>query len=199
MLKNSSKVQIKRANRRDEIVRVAARLYEERGYEKVSLLDVARKFGKGRTTIYEYFRDKNELLAECLEQEMIVYHEKIMGIMNAPGSFKGRLREFIGVQLVYGTAHVGYSRLFRALTRDASTLAAKTRARIGKLHAEVYGALTQELKSAIRRGKIRSVPVELTMQLLINATSLPIRSATAPEKIAEDILAFFWDGMGMNT
>lgn len=192
---NSLRIQAKREKRRDEIVQIAARLFEEQGFEKVSLLDVARQFGKGRTTIYEYFRDKNELLAACLEREMIVYHEKITSIMKAPGTLRNRLLEFIKVQLVYGAAHAGYSRLFRILTREATTIAVKTRTSIGRLHGEVYGALTRELESAVRKGEIKKKPVELTMQLLINATSLPIRSTAAPDKIAEDILSLFWSGM----
>lgn len=195
MPRNSPKVQAKREKRKDELVRVAARLFEAQGFEKVTLLDVAGEFGKGRTTIYEYFKDKNELLAACLEQEMIVYHEKIMSIMETGGSLQDKMREFIKVQLVYGTAHVGYSRLFRSLTGSALMLAAKTRTMIGKLHGEVYATLTNQIKSAIRRGEIRNVPVELTMQLLVNATSHPIRSTADPGNVTEDILTVFWSGM----
>jgi AcrR family transcriptional regulator len=195
MPRNSPKVQAKREKRRDEIVRIAARLFEERGFEDVSLLDIAKHFGKGRTTIYEYFVDKNQLLAACLEQEMAVYHEKIMSIMKTQGPLRDRMREFITVQLVYGTAHTGYSRLFRALTRNSSMLAAETRSKLGKLHAEVYSILSRQIRAAVRRGEIRNVPVELAMQLLINATSLPIRTDADPAKVTEGILDVFWMGM----
>lgn len=196
MLIKSSKVHVKREQQKDEIARIAARLFEERGFEKVSLLDIAGRYGKGRTTIYEYFKDKNELLAFCLEREMSVYLEKIMSIMKAPGTFKDKIREFIKVQLVYGTAHAGYSRLFRSLSNSASGgITSKTRALIEKLHGEVYAALTGEISSAVSRGEIRNVQVQLVMQLLINATSLPIRVNADAERISEDILAIFWTGL----
>lgn len=196
MAGTSVKVEAKREKQKEEIARIAALLFEEKGFEKVSLLDIAGRYGKGRTTIYEYFKDKNELLAFCLEREMSVYHEKIMSIMKAHGTLKDRMREFIKVQLVYGTAHAGYSRLFRSLSGSASGVASKTRAVIRKLHGEVYAALTREIRAAIGRGEIRDVPVELMMQVLINATSLPIRIKADPEKISEDILALFWNGVG---
>ncbi len=191
----SHKIQAKRDKQKDEITRIAARLFEEKGFEKVSLLHIAERYGKGRTTIYEYFKDKNELLASCLEREMNVYHEKITSIMKAPGTLKDRIREFIKVQLVYGTAHAVYSRLFRSLSRSASGVASKARAMIEELHGEVYAALKQEIIAAISRGEIRSVPVELTIQILINATSLPIRITNDPERISEDILTLFWTGV----
>lgn len=192
----SLKVKAKREKQRDEIVRTAARLFEEKGFEKVSLRHIAARYGKGRTTIYEYFKDKNELLASCLEMEMKVYHENIMSIMKTPGTLKDRIREFIKVQLVYGAAHSGYSRLFRSLSQGASGTASKTRAMIERLHGEVYAALSQEITAAIGRREIKAVPVELAMQILINATSLPIRMKTDPERLSEDILALFWTGLG---
>ncbi len=196
MVRKSTKVEAKREKQKDGIVRIAALLFEEKGFEKVSLLDIAGRYGKGRTTIYEYFKDKNELLAFCLEREMKAYHEKIMSIMKAPGTLKDRIREFIKVQLVYGTAHVGYSRLFRSLSQSASGVVSKTRTVIQKLHGEVYATLTREIRAAIGRGEIKDVPVELTMQILINATSQPIRINADPEKISEAILGLFWNGVG---
>lgn len=196
MRKRTYRVQAKREMQKDEIARIAARLFEEKGFEKVSLLQIADRYGKGRTTLYEYFQDKNELLAFCLEREMGVYLEKVMNILRPPGTFKDKVREFFKVQLVYGTAHAGYSRLFRSLANSTSGLASKTRGVIKKLHGEVYAALQGEIGGAIRRGEIREAPIPLVMQLLINATSMPIRVDTPPERTVEEILAVFWNGLG---
>lgn len=196
MAMKSLKVRAKREKQKDEIARIAARLFEEKSFEKVSLLDIAGRYGKGRTTIYEYFKDKNELLAFCLEREMSVYLEKVMSIMKASDAFRDKIREFIKVQLVYGTAHAGYSRLFRSLSNSASETARKTRVQIEKLHGEVYAALTGEINSAIGRGEIRQVRSELVVQILVNATSLPIRAKADPERLSQEILALFWAGLG---
>lgn len=195
MRKRTYRVQAKREKQKDEISRIAARLFEEKGFEKVSLARIAARYGKGRTTLYEYFKDKNELLAFCLEREMGVYLEKIMNIMRTPGAFRNKLREFIKVQLVYGAAHAGYSRLFRSLSNSASGTAARTRVAIEKLHGEVYAVLAGEIGAAVERGEIRVVPARLVMQLLINVTSSPVRSDAGSEKIAEDMLSVFWDGL----
>ena len=44
------------------ILDVARRLYDARGYERVSMADVAHAAGLAEGTLYNYFRDKNDLV-----------------------------------------------------------------------------------------------------------------------------------------
>ena len=63
-LKEASKKrrQQKKANLRQEILDAATKLFEEKGYEDFSLRQVAEAIGYTPTTIYLYFKDKDDLL-----------------------------------------------------------------------------------------------------------------------------------------
>ncbi len=50
-----------RAQRAGEIVQAAAEVFAEKGYQRARVIDVARRAGIGKGTIYEYFRNKQEL------------------------------------------------------------------------------------------------------------------------------------------
>jgi AcrR family transcriptional regulator len=52
---------------RERILRHATRLFAERGYEAVRLLDVARAAGLSKATIYRYFTSKHALFVDCVE------------------------------------------------------------------------------------------------------------------------------------
>ncbi len=52
----------RRGEREAGIVEVAARLYAARGYERVSMADVALAAGLSEGTLYNYFRDKSDLV-----------------------------------------------------------------------------------------------------------------------------------------
>lgn len=54
------------ANTRDAILEAAARLYAERGYEAVSMRDVAAAVGVTPANLYYHFKDKEALIREVL-------------------------------------------------------------------------------------------------------------------------------------
>lgn len=52
-------------DRREEVLRTAARLFSERGYRNATLEDVGAALGISRPALYHYARSKDELLSEC--------------------------------------------------------------------------------------------------------------------------------------
>ena len=48
------------AAKREELVRIAARLFKEQGYQATKLADIAREAGMDRATVYYYVGSKEE-------------------------------------------------------------------------------------------------------------------------------------------
>ncbi len=190
------KVGAKREKRKEEIARAAARLFQEKGYEGVSLLDIAGKMKLGRTTLYEYFRSKHEILAFHLVREMQIYHRRVAGVFGKSGSFRDTMGEFIKVQLAYGEIHTAFRHLLRTLECQAPHLAGRTKVQVVGLHGEVYRLMTKAIQDAVKRGEIRDLHSGLVMQLLVNATSFPIRATDGGGRSARAILDLFWRGIG---
>jgi len=55
------------AAKREELVRIAAGLFKQQGYQSTRLIDVARAAGLDRATVYYYFGSKEELFRETVE------------------------------------------------------------------------------------------------------------------------------------
>jgi AcrR family transcriptional regulator len=55
------------AAKRDELVRIAARLFKQQGFSKTRLIDIANAAGLDRATVYYYVGSKEELLQEAIE------------------------------------------------------------------------------------------------------------------------------------
>ncbi len=195
MKRKKYNVRFKREGKKDEIIQAAVQLFIEKGFDRVSLSDIASRLNLGRTTIYEYFNNKSEILALYLEKEILDYHEKVMSIMNKKVAFRNKLMEFIKLQLEYGGYHKSFSQLFRSLSRSSGNISAKTEAAIRGKHQEIYVALMNEFNAAIRRKEIRDLPSDVLMQLLINATSFSLRGKKEPAQIAEEVFSIFWSGI----
>jgi len=56
--------------RRNEIACAGIEIFFEKGYHKTRLNDVAKRVNIGRTTFYQYFNDKEDLFAFCIEKMM---------------------------------------------------------------------------------------------------------------------------------
>jgi AcrR family transcriptional regulator len=52
---------------RDEIVRISVKLFRQKGYDAVKISDIAGSASIGKGTFYQYFKNKEELFFECLE------------------------------------------------------------------------------------------------------------------------------------
>ena len=55
------------ATKREELVRIAATLFKENGYQATRLADIARVAGLDRATVYYYVGSKEELFRETVE------------------------------------------------------------------------------------------------------------------------------------
>jgi AcrR family transcriptional regulator len=54
--------------RRDELLRVALRLFAERGFDRTTIADIATATGTAHGLVYHYFSSKNDLLLAVLER-----------------------------------------------------------------------------------------------------------------------------------
>jgi AcrR family transcriptional regulator len=69
--------------KRDELVRVAATVFNEVGYEAATLNDIAEKFGTDRASVYYYVSGKEELLHAVIEDTMafnLAEAERVQGL-----------------------------------------------------------------------------------------------------------------------
>ena len=57
-----------RENRKQEILSAACREFCEKGVKTASMLSIARRAGVGKSTLYEYFSSKDDLLRQSCDQ-----------------------------------------------------------------------------------------------------------------------------------
>ncbi|MDX2275479.1 MAG: TetR/AcrR family transcriptional regulator [Hyphomonadaceae bacterium] len=77
------------AERRNEVLRTAARVFSERGFRQATLDDVARALNVTRPALYHYARSKDELLHEA---GLIAQHDLDLAVEEALRAPSGRER-----------------------------------------------------------------------------------------------------------
>ena len=63
---------------RQEILRTAARLFQQRGYDATSMNDVATAMRLSKGGLYHHFQSKDEILYELMDQAMDITQERVI-------------------------------------------------------------------------------------------------------------------------
>jgi AcrR family transcriptional regulator len=63
--------------RREAILEVARAVFAEEGYATASMSTIAARLGGSKGTLYNYFKNKEELFAECVRQECARFAEAL--------------------------------------------------------------------------------------------------------------------------
>lgn len=83
------------AAKRGELLRIAARLFKEQGYQSTKLADIAREAGLDRATVYYYAGSKEEL-----------FHETVEGVLDANIDAAERLRKDASLRSIERLHHI---------------------------------------------------------------------------------------------
>ncbi len=77
--------------RKEEILEVATRLFAERGYEGVSIQDVADAVGLGKASLFHHFANKDALYEAVFDRVVTSLGEPLEAIYAQSGTFADRL------------------------------------------------------------------------------------------------------------
>ncbi len=80
---------------RQEILRTAARLFQQRGYDATSMNDVAGALKLSKGGLYHHFQGKDEILFEIMNHAMEITEERVLAPVRAIQDPVERLRSLI--------------------------------------------------------------------------------------------------------
>ena len=71
-------MRVRTEEKKQEIIRIAAELFEELGYERTSMSAIAARVGGSKATLYGYFRSKEDLLRAVLDHDVNEEADRLM-------------------------------------------------------------------------------------------------------------------------
>ena len=136
-----------------------AALMEERGFDAISLADIAQEAGVGRTAIYNHVADKESLLIDYINDQTERYLASLRQALEGVADPVEQLRLYVRYQLEFRrTFHMP------AGLREAVSPASRARLRE---HAEpVEAVLRGILGEGIASGAFVAQPVEASISLI---------------------------------
>jgi AcrR family transcriptional regulator len=84
---------------RQEILRIAARLFQQRGYDATSMNDVAAALRLSKGGLYHHFQSKDEILYEIMNHAMEITQERVVNPVRGIADPEERLRALIRLHI----------------------------------------------------------------------------------------------------
>lgn len=187
-----------RQRMRHRVFNIAARLFLKQGYHKTSMRQVAEAVGIGKSTLYDYFRNKEEILLYFVEQEMDTSHHDAVKIatMNLPAEEK--LRRILQSLWTY----LDTNREMAVLTaRESAKLGEEATQRMAYRREKYRKILEGVIRQGIQEGDFRLVNPTLTASALHSMMTMPFydwlrrRETEDVTETADELVDIFLSGI----
>jgi TetR/AcrR family transcriptional regulator, cholesterol catabolism regulator len=154
-------------NRRADLVRVAARLFREKGFDGTTIRDIAHAVGMRSGSPFYHFANKHELLMAVMEEGLRLGLERTQGVLDAAAlSPTERLRQLVRVH--FGILHDTGSDFIPVMLYDWRSLPPQYKRRIIELK-DRYDAIWQRTFDDLHAQGMLRTDAKLARLLVLGA------------------------------
>jgi len=177
---------------RERILQTATVQFLERGYDGVSMREIAEACGITKAALYYHFTGKAELLAEIVTESLDQMSELVEAGRARPGNVEERIRWIIGRIFELSAEQRAIIRLAR---HDTDRLNEDDRQNVGKAYAERFlQPLAGLLAEGTASGELREFDPDWGLWLLLGMLYpflVPPAISADPRAITELLDVFF--------
>jgi AcrR family transcriptional regulator len=191
-LKKARKKRPRDGNRREDLLRVCARLFREQGFDGTSIRDIAQAAGMRSGSPFYHFKTKQEMLVAVMEQGLTegLRHLEAVAALNLPAAEK--FRKLVRVHL--GTLCEEGHDFIPVMLYDWRSLTSANRRRVIALQ-DRYDALWQRVTDEVKAAGLMQGDAQLARLFtfgVLNWTARWYRAGgrRSLEEIAEEAARF---------
>lgn len=137
------------------IIEMAQELFATWGYEDTSFGDIAAAVGMGRTTLYDYFTDKDDLLASLVEETLPPTIKTMVEQVPQDLPPVERLKRLIADTVRFVAVEPTLGRL---LHREVPKLSASAQERVARAHQVLARELIDAYRAGVEAGNLKQLP-----------------------------------------
>jgi AcrR family transcriptional regulator len=173
------------AKRRHEIFHQVVNIFLKKGFHETSMREIAAAAGLGKSTLYDYFRTKDELLVYFFEDQLNDMTAQAQKIAVENCTADVRLRRIMEDYIESLQANKS---LFLKLSLESQRLKPGSQKQIQQKRHAYQDTIRALIDEGIREGVFRNVNSLLAARLLISAVG-PVIFGTRPVGTAQEMMS----------
>ena len=195
MPKGISLTQEAQTKRRREIFNAAVNIFLKQGFQETSIGEIAEAAGIGRSTLYDYFKNKDDILVFFVEEEVSELTRRTEEISLQSSNLVEKLRQTMLIHLEFLAQN---KELYLKLMMETMQLSLESQQRIQLKRYAYQDLLRSIIEQGVQQGVFRPVDQLLVARVLINSI-IPVvyasRPTRTPQEMLEEIIAIFLKGI----
>jgi AcrR family transcriptional regulator len=181
---------------RESLLRVAVDVFNERGYDRTSMEDLAQTLGITKSAIYHHVRSKDELLGLALDRALDGLFEAAEHAQGAPGRAVDRLEQLVRASIAVLVDRLPFVTLLLRVrgNTDVERSALARRRAFDRIVADLA-------EEAVNEGDLRpDVDPTMTARLVFGMVNSLTewyrpRGGVSAEQLADTVCAVAFDGL----
>lgn len=176
------------------LMKATEELLLEKGYDGFHFKLLSERLGVGRSTIYEYYANKDELIASYMEDLMTIIIDKCseLDIVHSPiQQLKGLLEIFI----TYSQIHqfIQYIPQLRRIETNEMKVHME---KLDQDHRKLFSLIVDIIKNAQKEKYVRcDLPPELITSIFFNSIQIPKSLETDQKDWTEKLFSIIYEGI----
>ncbi len=182
-----------------QILLTASRLFMEKGFDSVSMNQVAEQSGVTKATIYYYYPAKTDLFVASIAETLSLVNKRINEILAQPGSFRSRLISITENYLKVPQVHI--DGMFEQVKQHLNEEQQQT---LIRYENGLYETIREAFDAAVLDGEIACEDTLVASHIYISMLRVGERQYDRTQilfpssrEAAEAIVAFLWRGIHM--
>jgi AcrR family transcriptional regulator len=183
---------------REEILTKAADVFEKKGYAQTTILDVAQALELSRSSLYHYFKSKDEILeALVLEHTERAAEQMEEKLARRDGSPSDRLKELLSSSI---NGRMTRGARLRVLDQLAAEMPAEIKQKFDHGRRRVLDLYTRLIQNGIDAGELRPVDARTAALAILGIASWTSwwyspAGRKSPEELAEVLIDIAFHGI----
>ena len=175
--------------RRHEIFAATVGLFLEKGFRETSMREIAEAAEMGKSSLYDYFKTKDEILLWAIEDEILDLTAAVQKIVAQPIPAIERLQQVMHRHLEY---LLSSKEFYLKLSFEVQRLAMESQQRIQVKRHAYQDLIRQLIDEGIQEGAFRPIDSLLATRLLITALT-PTVFTSRPTGTPQEMLYTAFD------
>lgn len=183
------------AKRRHEIFHQVVNVFLKKGFQETSMREIAEAAGLGKSTLYDYFKTKDEILVYFFEDRLNDVTAAAQQIAMQNKSADQRLREVTQMHMEFLQANRS---LFMKMSMEAQRLKPESQNKIQEKRHAYQDLIRALIEEGIREGAFRKVDSLLAARILITSLAPVVftsRPTGTPREMVKETLDIFFKGI----
>ena len=174
---------------KEEILAIAADLFAQKGFQAVTMREIAKQAEFSIGTLYNLFKNKDDLITELLREPVRKIQREFIKILDSDRDETRKIADFIlchnrlsieyrqGFKLYFSSLHSEYARQISIVQE------------IEKMRADIRAKLTSVFRTGIQKGMFRKLRPEI-MTMALRASLLELNTMMFEDRDEDELFQY---------